>query len=212
MAKKKKVAPTAGTVFCSVQSEMFEKSYEYAIEEKSSQKVECLGIISTMRSDESYLGVLRDRLQDRSPEIAQHILAHPELETTMAARICQCPEAEVREILSEMERDLGYLGRGRSGLVTYWVLHPDSHRDLSAPGHPERDRRIDREAAKMRVLSVLMERARRGAPGLTNQEIRHFTHFDRHQVVRLMYGLRHENPLILAPGRRRYARYEYGSK
>jgi len=31
-----------------------------------------------------------------------------------------------------MEKDLGYLQRGGTGRGTYWVLHPEVHRKLSA--------------------------------------------------------------------------------
>ena len=49
-------------------------------------------------------------------------------------------------------------------------------------------------AANNRFLCVLKGHARRGAPGLSNQEIRQITHYDRNQVVRLMLELRTENP------------------
>ncbi|NLA38813.1 MAG: hypothetical protein GX882_05425 [Methanomicrobiales archaeon] len=39
-----------------------------------------------------------------------------------------------------------------------------------APGHPDRDRRTDWEAAKTRVLSVLRQRAEHGEAGLSNAE------------------------------------------
>ncbi len=83
------------------------------------------------------------------------------------------------------------------------------HRRLSAPGHPERDRRIDWEAAKTRVLSVLKQRAERGEPGLSNAEIRQITHMNRNQVVRLMRELMKENPQIIKTGERRWTRYAY---
>ena len=62
---------------------------------------------------------------------------------------------------------------------------------------------IDWEAAKTRVLSVLKQREERGEPGLGNAKIRQITNFDRNQVVRLMIGLRPENPGIQPPGRSR---------
>jgi len=141
--------------------------------------------------------------------IIQHLLRHPEIDTTTAARITQQSETDVRETLSRMELGLGHLERGGTGRGTYWRLRSDLHRRLSAPGHPERDRRIDWEAAKTRVLSVLMDRAKRGEPGLSNEEIRGITHLDRNQVVRLMRELRKENPEIRHPGRGRWARYEW---
>ncbi|HPM62051.1 MAG TPA: hypothetical protein PK955_06195, partial [Methanoregulaceae archaeon] len=69
-----------------------------------------------------------------------------------------------------------------------------------APGHPDRDRRIDWEAAKTRVLSVLRQRAGRGERGLSNAEIRQITHLDRYQVVRLMQQLQEEEPQISLEG------------
>jgi ATP-dependent DNA helicase RecG len=98
----------------------------------------------------------------------------------------------VRELLSEMERNFGYLDRGGAGRGTYWTLRPELYRRLSAPGHPERDRRIDWEAAKTRVLSILKQRVERGEKGLSNTEIRQITHLDRGQVKRLMAELRAE--------------------
>jgi ATP-dependent DNA helicase RecG len=141
--------------------------------------------------------------------IIQHLLRHPEIDTTTAARMTQQTEPDARETLSSMETDMGYLERGGTGRGTYWALRHDLHRRLSMPGHPERDRRIDWEAAKTRVLSVIKQRAERGEPGLSNAEIRQIIHFDRNQVVRLMIELRRENPNIQSPGRGRWARYQW---
>jgi ATP-dependent DNA helicase RecG len=90
--------------------------------------------------------------------------------------------ADARETMSRMETDLEYIERGGTGRGTYWTLRYDLHRRLSGPGHPERDRRIDWEAAKTRVLSVLRQRAQRQESGLSNAEIRKIMHFDRSQV------------------------------
>ena len=125
--------------------------------------------------------------------IIQHLLRHPEIDTVTAARITQQTEADARETMSRMETDSGYLERGGTGRGTYWNLRYDLHRRLSAPGHPERDRRIDWETAKTRVLSVLQQRAQRQESGLSNAEIRRITHFDRSQVKRLMAELAQED-------------------
>jgi ATP-dependent DNA helicase RecG len=144
--------------------------------------------------------------------ILHYLLAHPELDTDTAAPLCQRTEPEARELLVEMETALGYLERGGSGRSTYWSLRPDLHRRLAGAGHPERDRRIAWEAAKTRILSVLQERARRGDPGLANEEIRQITHYDRNQVVRLMRELRTENPAISLEGAGRSAAYRLESR
>ena len=75
----------------------------------------------------------------------------------------------------------------------------------------EARRRIDWEAAKTRVLSILMERARRNEPGLSNKEIRQITRFDRNQARRLMQELMQENTGLQQVGERRWARYEYSN-
>ncbi len=125
--------------------------------------------------------------------VIQHLLRHPEIDTVTAAQITQQTEGDARETLSRMETDFGYLERGGTGRGTYWSLRHDLHRRLSAPGHPDRNRRIDWEAAKTRVLSVLRQRAQRNEPGLANTEIRRITRFDRAQVKRLMAELAQED-------------------
>ena len=84
-------------------------------------------------------------------------------------------------------------------------------RRLRESGTPERDRRIDWEAAKTRILSVLRQRAERGEPGLSNEEIRHIAHLDRNQAHRLMRELLLEVAEVRMIGKNRYARYVYGA-
>lgn len=85
---------------------------------------------------------------------------------------------------------------------------PDLHRQLAALGHPERDRRLDWEAAKTRVLSVLKERARQGVGGLKNEETRAIALLDRKQVNRLVHELEAEGQVSMT-GHGRGARYRY---
>lgn len=140
--------------------------------------------------------------------IIQHLLRQPEITTTTAARVTQQSETDARETLSQMETGLNYLERGGTGRGTYWTLRHDLHRRLSAPGHPERDRRIDWEAAKTRVLSILKRRAEKSQQGLQNSEVRQITHFDRQQVNRLIHELEAEG-LVRIDGHGRGARYHY---
>lgn len=141
--------------------------------------------------------------------ILQYLRLHAEIDTATAARICQRQEAEVREILSTMERERGYLERGGTGRGTYWTLRTSLDKRIAAGRYGERDRRIDWEAAKTRVLSVLKHRAEHGQPGLSNAEIRQITRFDRNQVFRMMRELQGENPKVSLSGKGRYAKYEY---
>ena len=139
--------------------------------------------------------------------ILRHLLRDPEIDTPTAARLCQRDAPWARDILTEMGRELVYLDRGGAGRGTYWTLRADLHNRIAVPGHPERSRRIDWEAAKTRVLSVLKQRARRGEPGLTNAEIRRITSLDRFQVIRLMHQLMAEAPDVHASGKGRFSRY-----
>lgn len=140
--------------------------------------------------------------------ILQHLLKHPELDTQTAAKLCQRRDAELREILSELEQR-NYIEHGGTGRGAYWCMRPELYHRLAEDGQGETRRRIDWEAAKTRVLSILMERARRCEPGLSNQEIRQITRFDRHQVHRLMTELRQENPSLQPPGRGQAARHRF---
>jgi len=138
--------------------------------------------------------------------VLQHMLRHPEIDSPTAARLCQRPQEEIREILSRMERDLGYVDRGGSGRGTYWTLTADTHARLAAPGDADRDRRTDWEAAKTRVHSILRQRWERGEPGLSNADIRRVTLLDRGQVKRLMVELAGEG-IAAVQGRGRAARW-----
>jgi len=82
----------------------------------------------------------------------------------------------------------------------------------ATPAEIERDRRIDWEAAKTRVYSVLKQRFERGEPGLSNADIRKITHLDRNQVLKLMRELITEHSEIAYPGRGKYAKYLFNAK
>ncbi len=140
--------------------------------------------------------------------VLQYLLKHPELETQTAAALCQRNDAQMRESLADMEKR-GYIEHGGSGRGAYWTLRPELHRRLAETGHHERDRRIDWEAAKARMLSILIERARRGDAGLQNKEVRQILHFDRNQATRLMKQLRQEHAQVISEGHGAGARYTW---
>ena len=156
--------------------------------------------VSEAEKQGMYLGV--DHLL-----ILQYLLRHAEIESSDAARLCQRSPAQAREILSRMERAFGYLDRGGSGRGAYWTLRPGVHGQLAAPGDPGRDKRVDWEAAKTRILSILKQKAQRGEDGLRNKEIRAITLLDRNQTGRLMRELRAEAPGVVTEGHGAGARY-----
>ncbi|MBL29069.1 MAG: AAA family ATPase [Rhodospirillaceae bacterium] len=139
--------------------------------------------------------------------ILHRLLSAPELDSATAGSLCQRSADEARGLLTEMETAFGYLERGGTGRGTYWTMRPDLHRKLAGAGLAERDRRIDWDAAKLRVHSVLLDRRRRGESGLTNAEVRALTHLGRHQVHRLMRQLEEER-VARIQGHGRGARYE----
>lgn len=140
--------------------------------------------------------------------LLQYLLQHQEVDTIKAAILCQRNEREIRERLSEME-SAGYIEHGDNGRESYWRIHPELYDRLAQGGQSEVRRGIDWEAAKSRVLSILVERARQGEPGLSNREIRQITRLDRNQALRLMTQLRRENPDLQPPGRGKHARHEF---
>ena len=82
------------------------------------------------------------------------------------------------------------------------------HQRIAAPGDLERDRRLDWEALKTRVLSVICRRAHRGEGPMSNAEVRRITALDRKQVNRLIHELGKEGQVHIA-GHGRGARYIY---
>ena len=140
--------------------------------------------------------------------ILQYLLKHPELDLATAAKLCQRRETEVRETVSELEQR-GYVEHGGAGRGIYWSMHPDLYNRLSDDEQGESRRRIDLEAAKTRVLSILMERARKGETGLQNKDIRKITRYDRTQVTRLLRELRDDHPQLKSLGRGAGASYEW---
>ena len=138
--------------------------------------------------------------------VLQYLLRHPEIHTSTAAAVTQQNQEETRETLSAMEMHQ-HLERGGTGRGTYWTLRPDLRRRLSPASDSERNRRIDWEAAKTMVMSVLRQRSARGEPGLSNGDIRKLTYLDRFQVTHLLAELRRESSQIQVRGHGASAQY-----
>jgi ATP-dependent DNA helicase RecG len=144
--------------------------------------------------------------------ILRYLASHREIDTKKATFIIQRNERQALDILHEMEHDRHFLEHGGTGRSTYWALSPALHRLLNLSGHPDGDKRMDWEAAKATVLSVL--RKRRGAAdnALMNEDIRKITHLDRFQVSRLMKEMRGEHSEIQLDGAGRGSKYLYQEK
>lgn len=159
-------------------------------------------------ADESQAG--RDLSVD-SLLILQYLLKHAELDTQAVTKLCQRQEGELREVLSEMERR-NYIEHGGTGRGSYWCLHPELYRRLADDEESESRRRIDWEAAKTRVFSILMDRARRGEPGLRNAEVRKITKYSRNRVMALIRELANETGQVSQTGRGAGSRYTWQEK
>lgn len=140
--------------------------------------------------------------------LLQYFLQHPEVDTATAAELCQRTEPETRELLTGMEQQ-GYVEHGGSGRGAYWSIHPALYSRLVSDGNADKRRRIDWEAAKTRILSVLKDRAQRGEEGLQNAEIRHMTRYTRNQVGQLMRELARETEQVERKGHGAGSRYHW---
>src|SRR5690625_4767170 len=125
--------------------------------------------------------------------LLQYLLQHNEIDTATAAALCQRSESEIKETLAAMLND-EYLEQGGYGKGSYWSIAPSLYRKLVSDGNNESRRRIEWDAAKTRVLSMLMDRARRGEAGISNREIRQVTKFSRSHALNLIKELQQENP------------------
>jgi ATP-dependent DNA helicase RecG len=129
-----------------------------------------------------------------------YLRENTEIDTQDAAKLCQRDENEIRKRLTDLMRH-GFVEHGGKGRGAYWCMDPALYKKISNKDDLEKRSRIDWEAAKTRILSVLMERARRGEQGLKSKEIRQITRFDRSQAHRLMQQLMSENEAVKLTGR-----------
>lgn len=125
--------------------------------------------------------------------LLRHI-RHREIDTYNAAHICQRSIEQVREILSYMENSLKLIKSGGTVKKKYYSLTREVYSMLQKGIEYDRDKRLDKEAIKMRILSILKER------NLTNAEVRHMTGMDRQQVLRLMRELKADGVQIKGSG------------
>ncbi|MFY9180132.1 MAG: ATP-binding protein [Venatoribacter sp.] len=126
--------------------------------------------------------------------LLQYLQQHNEVDASTAAALSQRSENEIKEKLASLVKN-GYLEQGGHGKGSYWSIAPSLYRKLvDDDTNNESRRRIEWDAAKTRVLSMLMDRAKRGEPGISNQEIRQVTKFSRSHALRLIKELQDENP------------------
>lgn len=115
-----------------------------------------------------------------------YLMRHRKMTFQEAQDICyQRPERVLDEVMAELERweVLKQIGKGRG---RFFELTRFAHKILVEGISYERDRALDTEAIKIRVLSILKERP------LSNKEIGHIGDLTRNQVYFMMKKLKEE--------------------
>lgn len=134
--------------------------------------------------------------------VLQYLIRHREIDSTIASEVCQRALQQAREILSYMENNLQLVESGGRGKGKYYTLSRKAYLVLEGEMEYERKVRLDKEAMKVRLLSVLKER------DLTNSEVRQITGLDRRQVNSLIKEL----DGVIIEGHGRGAKYILTSK
>lgn len=122
--------------------------------------------------------------------ILQYLLRHEQIDTNQAAEVSQRGLSQARELLSKMENDfelIEAIGRGKG---RYYKLTRFAYSYLEDETKYERNLSLDKEAIKIRILSILKQKK------LTNKEIRNMTGLDTKQVFRLIKELEDDGVII----------------
>lgn len=115
--------------------------------------------------------------------ILQYLMRHEQIDSVIAAEVSQRSIQQARELLSKMFNDFNLLESVGRGKGRYYTLSRKAYELLKENMKYERQQSLDKEAVKVRVLSILKERT------LTNKEIRQLTGMNSKQVQRLIKEL-----------------------
>ncbi|MBS3975575.1 MAG: putative DNA binding domain-containing protein [Syntrophomonadaceae bacterium] len=135
--------------------------------------------------------------------ILNYLLRHREITSLEASNICQRSIEQARELLNNMENQLGLLQSGGASKGKYYTLKASVYALLERDTEYDRDKRLDKESMKIRILTLLKER------NLTNEEIRQFTGLTKLQVVRMMHELEIHGIKLAQKGRSSYYYLEF---
>lgn len=127
--------------------------------------------------------------------ILQYLMRHEQIETSTAGYITQRGTEQAKELLSGLMKNFDLIepiGRGRG---RYYTLSRYAYGLLQDSLRYERQQHLDKEAVKIRILSVLKDR------DLTNAEVRQITGMDRRQVNAIIKEMASEGVKIIGHGR-----------
>ncbi|MCH4985624.1 RNA-binding domain-containing protein [Macrococcoides goetzii] len=127
--------------------------------------------------------------------IIQYLIRHEEIDTSIASELIQRSTTQAKEILSQMKTEYQIIEAVGRGKGRYYTLSKESYDSLKNDMSYERQLNLDKQAIKIRILTVLKERS------LTNKEIRQITGYDQKQVQRLMKEMLEDGVMLTGYGR-----------
>lgn len=126
--------------------------------------------------------------------IIQYLMRHEDIDTQDAAIVSQRSPEQARELLSKLAHNMNLIepvGRGRG---RYYTLTRSAYELLKGNMIYERQQSLDKEAIKIRLLSILKER------DLSNREIRKMTGLTSKQVQRVVKDLTADGVKVVGHG------------
>ncbi len=127
--------------------------------------------------------------------ILQYLIRHEEIDTSIAADVAQRSIEQARELLSKMQNEFNLLESVGRGKGRYFTLSRSAYELLKGDMQYERRQSLDKEAVKIRILSIL-----KTDRSLTNKEIRQLTGMNQKQVQRLVKELEPDGVKIVGKG------------
>ncbi len=127
--------------------------------------------------------------------ILQYLIRHEEIDTSIAAEVAQRSMEQARELLSKMLNEFNLLESIGRGKGRYFTLSRSAYKLLKGELQYERQQVLDKEAVKIRILSIL-----KTDRSLTNKEIRQLTGMNQKQVQRLVKELESDGVKIVGKG------------
>jgi len=126
--------------------------------------------------------------------ILQFLLRHEQIDSNQASDVSQRNIPQARELLSKMENDFQLIEAVGRGKGRYYTLTRFAYNYLEDETKYERSLPLDKEAIKIRILSILKQKK------LTNKDIRSMTGLDTKQVFRLIKELESDGVRIEGRG------------
>src|SRR5699024_6722410 len=126
--------------------------------------------------------------------ILQFLLRHEQIDSNQASDVSQRNIPQARELLSKMENDIQLIEAVGRGKGRYYTLTRFAYNYLEDETKYERSLHLDKEAIKIRILSILKQKK------LTNKDIRSMTGLDTKQVFRLIKELESDGVRIEGRG------------